>query len=631
MSFKRSLLARRWFPFLWRKCIRAGKYISKAITVFIGLGALWVVFDAFWPNNIKFGLWDWTVRRPLEKQACVHPQMPVNNPNIMQYLRKVPPISCTDEDWVFTRNGRVYISKEEEKRHGPISCEMTYIYMDGNDDVPAKSEPRVLRDGSLLEHDSFSVKCTALDGQSNENIHSGIARRNDIKAKIEPSIHKRTTKKRTSDLNIVIWGLDLMSSLMFQRVSPKAHQYFTEILGGVLLEGYSVAGDGTPQNWIPILTGKKEFDMPDVRKGEQGSTFVDVYPFIWNEYAEKGYVTHHAEEDPHIGMWNYRLNGFKRQPTHHYWRPFYLEALKYMAPFYLPMDNRPSKFCIGARPRPRLMLDWIKESFETYEDIPKFFAFFHCELTHEYNNLGQLFEPYLLEFFEFMKTKGHLDNTILIIMSDHGARFSKMRATEQGKIEKRMPYFGFRFPEWFPKVYEDEYKAFLENSYRFTTPFDIHETLVDLLYDFPERKNRTYGKSLFKPIPLERTCAQAEIEPHWCACLSWDCVLNDNTDAIAAVGRVINVINANLKPFSTDCHMLTLARIKEASKFSTNKDVLKFRGTVDAEGYAPDLGDTMQALDTLYLVTFYTEPNLGLFEATVRKRADIKQISRLNK
>ena len=84
--------------------------------------------------------------------------------------------------------------------------------------------------------------------------------------------------------------------------------------------------------------------------------------------------------------------------------------------------------------------------------------------------------------------------------------------------------------------------------------------------------------------------------------------------------------------------MLTLARIKEASKFSTNKDVLKFRRTADAGGYAPDLGDTMQALDTLYLVTFYTEPNLGLFEATVRKRAldgrfeaDLKQISRLNK
>ena len=640
MAFERSVLVRRWMPFLWRRYVRASKYVSKAISVFIGLGALWVVFDAFWPNNINFGLGDWTVRRPLNKQACVHPQMPVNNPNIMQYLRKVPPISCTDEDWVFTRKGRVYISDAAVEQHGHISCEITYIYMDGNDEIPARSEPGILKDGSLLKHDSFIVKCTAEDGQSHANVHSGIARRNDIKPRSKPNTkyNNRTFTKRPSELNIVIWGLDSMSSLMIQRVLPKAHQYFTETLGGVLLEGYNVAGDGTPQNWIPILTGKKEFDLPDVRKGEHGSTTVDVYPFVWKEYSDRGYVTHFAEEDPHIGMWNYRLNGFKKQPTHHYSRPFYLEAQKYMSPFYLPMDNRPSKFCIGARPRPRLMLDWIKESFETYEDIPKFFAFFNSEITHEYNNLAQLFEPYLLEFFEFMNTNGHLDNTILIIMSDHGARFNKMRATEQGKLEERMPYFGFRFPEWFRTVYETKYKAFVENSYRLTTPFDIHETLIDLLYDFPEVKNKTYGLSLFEPIPLERTCAQAEIEPHWCACLSWERVSNDNTDAMSAVSSVINIINANLKPYSTDCATLTLSRVKDASRFSTNADVLKFRRTADAEGYAPDLGDTMQALDVLYLVTFYTQPRMGLFEATVRKRAmdgqfeaDIRQISRLNK
>ena len=636
MAYKRAALARHYIPVLWRKYIRLGKYLSKAMTVFACVGALWVVFDAFWPNDINFGLGEWTVKRPLDKQACVHPEMPVNNPNIMQYLRKVPPIQCTDEDWVFTKNGRVYISQAAEDRHGPISCEMTYIYMDGNDEISARSNTEMLKDGSLLEHDSFSVKCKAEDGQSNENLHSGIARRNDILVKTKPQTYKHSNDKATSDLNIVIWGLDSMSSLMFQRVLPKAHRYFTETLGGVLLEGYNIAGDGTPQNWIPILTGKKEFDMPDVRKGEKGSQFVDVYPFIWKEYAERGYVTHHAEEDPPFGMWNYRLNGFKTQPTHHYWRPFYLEAPKYMSAFYLPFDNRPSKFCIGSRPRPRLMFDWIKESFETYKDMPKFFAFFNSELTHEYNNLGQLFEPYLLEFFEFMNSKGHLDNTILIIMSDHGARFNKLRATEQGKLEERMPYFGFRFPEWFQKVYEKEYKAFLENSYRLTTPFDIHETLVDLLYDFPANNNKTYGQSLFKPIPLERTCAEAQIEPH--ACLSWERVSSDSSDALVAVNSVINIINTNLKPFETDCEMLTLARIKDASKFSTNKDVLRFRQTADAEGYAPDLGDNMQALDVLFLVTFYTEPKLGLFEATVRKRAldgqfeaDIKQISRLNK
>lgn len=639
MAYIRPLIS-GYILVLWRKHIRFGKYVSKVVTAFACFGVLCVLFDAFRPSYMNVGLGNWTVRKPVDKQACVLPQLPLSNPNMLRLLKQLPPVRCTDEDWVLTKNGRVYISQEAKDRHGAILCEMTYIYMDGNDNTPARGNREVLKDGALLEHDSFSVKCKAADGQTNENLHSGIASRKDTLDKANPDTDIHLRGKATSDLSIVIWGLDSMSSLMFQRVLPSVHSYFTGTLGGVLLEGYNIAGDGTPQNWIPILTGEKEFDLPDVRKVEEGSQFVDVYPFIWNEYARKGYITHFAEDDTHSGMWNYRLNGFKAQPTHHYLRPFYLETPKYMAPSFLPFDNRPSKYCIGARPRPRLMLDWIKESFDTYKNIPKFFAFFHSELTHEYNNLGQFFEPYLLEFFEYMDSKGHLNNTILIIMSDHGARFSKMRATEQGKLEERMPYFGFRFPEWFTKIYKKEYEAFVENRYRLATPFDIHETLVDLLYDFTPTKNNKvrYGTSLFKPIPLGRTCAHANIEPHWCACLSWERISNETEDARAAVNSAVDVINANLRPFSTDCTMLTLARIKEASKFSTNEDILKFRKTADAEGYAPDLRDKMQTLYVLYLVTFYTEPRMGLFEATVRKRlsdayfeADIKQISRLNK
>ena len=35
--------------------------------------------------------------------------------------------------------------------------------------------------------------------------------------------------------------------------------------------------------------------------------------------------------------------------------------------------------------------------------------------------------------------KGNLDNTLLILMSDHGARFQNVRKILQGKIEERMP------------------------------------------------------------------------------------------------------------------------------------------------------------------------------------------------
>ena len=78
--------------------------------------------------------------------------------------------------------------------------------------------------------------------------------------------------------------------------------------------------------------------------------------------------------------------------------------------------------------------------------------------------------------------------------------------------------------------------------------------------------------------------------------------------------------------------------MKEGSKFSTNEDVLKFHESPRGVGEQPDMSDNMKAQDTLILVTFFTKPMDGLFEATTRKRTsdgkilvDMKQISRINK
>ena len=545
-------------------------------------------------------------------------------------------MQCSEQpDWVFTQKGRVFISPEATAGYGAVSCHMTPIYMSDNDFTPATGNPIPLINGSLLKYDTFSVKCESEKGNAYENLHNGITRREDVIEKIK-SLKLNSNK----GLNVVLWGFDSISSLMFQRLLPQVHEYFIKTLGGIHLEGYNIVGDGTPQAFIPILTGRTEGELPDVRKGEKGSTFVDVYPFIWKEYEKRGYITHYTEDEARIGTFQHRMNGFKKQPTHHYMRPFYTEITKYVSSLYLPFDNRPSRFCIGSRPRPRLMLDWVRESFETYEDVSKFFVFFNSELTHEYNNLAQHYEPYLLEFLEYMKSKNYLNNTVVILMSDHGARFNRMRATEQGKIEERLPYFAFRFPDWFRHVYPEKFKNFVTNSQRLTTPFDVHETLLEIVDNFRSDDNRKkyYGISLFDKVPLERTCAQANIEPHWCACLSWEHVPNDDTDVINAANNIIGAINDKLRPFSSECETLTLDHIKGASKFSTNNDVLRFRQAANREGSIPDMRDNMQAFDVLYLVTFYTNPQMGMFEATARKRAsdgkfitDIHQISRINK
>lgn len=57
-------------------------------------------------------------------------------------------------------------------------------------------------------------------------------------------------------LNVLMFGFDSVSRMTWLRNLPKSHRYFTETLGGTVLEGYNIVGDGTPQALLPILTGQ---------------------------------------------------------------------------------------------------------------------------------------------------------------------------------------------------------------------------------------------------------------------------------------------------------------------------------------------------------------------------------------
>lgn len=57
-------------------------------------------------------------------------------------------------------------------------------------------------------------------------------------------------------LSVMMWGMDSISRNNFIRKLPRTYSLLTKILGAVVLEGYNIVGDGTPQALIPILTGK---------------------------------------------------------------------------------------------------------------------------------------------------------------------------------------------------------------------------------------------------------------------------------------------------------------------------------------------------------------------------------------
>lgn len=115
---------------------------------------------------------------------------------------------------------------------------------------------------------------------------------------------------------------------------------------------------------------------------------------------------------------------------------------------------------------------------------PQFAFSFHGELSHDSINLVGVADDDIRNWLRDLKTNGLLDRTILIMMSDHGNRFAAVRNTLQGKMEERLPFFSFTFPDAFKQKYPNEFAQFVANVERLTTPFDIHATLLDIISKF---------------------------------------------------------------------------------------------------------------------------------------------------
>lgn len=215
--------------------------------------------------------------------------------------------------------------------------------------------------------------------------------------------------------NVIMYGFDSLSRNAFIRKLPRSYEYMTKHLNADVLQAYNIIGDGTPQALIPLLTGFTELELPETRKRISNSDFVNAYPFIFEKYAQYGYVTAFNEDLPDVGTFSYRLNGFREQPTTHYMRPFYLAFRSEM--------NRHKRLCVGDIPRHNVMFDYTKKFMQAYRNKRPQFAFsFHGELSHDSINLIGIADNDLTDWLKSLKSNGLLNRTILIMMADHGNR-----------------------------------------------------------------------------------------------------------------------------------------------------------------------------------------------------------------
>lgn len=573
---------------------------------------------------------------PLDKRdmmftslICRHPQLDALSPAVTKHIKNLGKLYCeTELDWLSLKNNLVFINKDAIRRHGNIKCKITYLKR-VNDFSNTKSKEVLLNSNEelTLEDDLFSAECEGSNDASWNNIMIGIHKKTEV---IERS-KKNKLLKNTPKLNVLMFGLDSMSRLHYMRKLPKTYNYLISTLNAVVLKGYNIVGDGTPQALIPILTGFTERELPETRKRMSNANFVNIYPFIWKNFSQHGYVTAFGEDLPSTGIFTYRLKGFDDLPTDHYMRNFYVEIDKVL--------RKHPYLCLGSTPRHQLMLQWIRQFFDVYYDIPKFIFGFHGELSHDdYNLIGYADED-IYNFIKDLNEDGILNNTLLILMSDHGHRFASIRETQQGKLEERLPFFSIVVPPWFQHVYPNYFYNLKANADKLTTPFDIYSTLMTVLYPTVPNVGNIHRRSisLFSKVPLERTCANADIEAHWCTCLEWENINIKDKYAIKAGQAVIDFINNYNSKFSDLCSELVLDKITRAEKLLPNQALLKFKKNADMDGFVGDFSDHTRVSEVIYQIQFVAFPSKAKYEASVNFNLETKkfyvkeeEISRIN-
>lgn len=278
---------------------------------------------------------------------------------------------------------------------------------------------------------------------------------------------------------------------------------------------------------------------------------------------------------------------------------------------------------MGQNPQIEYLFQYVEEFVQRLHEQPYFNLFWSNSFSHNELNMPTIMDVRIRTFLE--EIHDYLNSTIVIFFSDHGLRFGKIRETYVGWLEERMPFIYFWLPSTFRKDYPQKYKNLLANRNRLTSPFDLYATIQDILYGRVLRtpEGCPMCDSLFKRVPLNRSCEDAAINSHWCTCSSshesTSLSVNDTT-IVSYVNNAIRLINGFLKKHShqtsvdTYCATLTLAEI-----VSVRKRYQSVRSS-------------LTKLEE-YVIVFQTKPSGALFEATFQKDVEfqnIDAISRIN-
>ena len=532
--------------------------------------------------------------------GCMIPNLDPMDPSIRSYVKKRGPIKCksnqqqltfVDGEWL--RINRTAL--EIHYGHNSTTCEIHAIRRKSENSVQYESVANFTKD-IRVKTPFVRVTCFGLTSKKiYQYYHAFVLDIEKVETRCNASVEKISIGGQGSKhYNILAFGTDSISRLNMIRQMPKTRSYLLKELSAIELQGYNKIADNTMPNMVAFLSGYFSAEVLDEKSKKKPVS--DGIPLVWKRFAAKGYRTMFAEDAPGMAMFNYLRPGFNQPPVDYYQRPFSLALNK-------DRSIWSNSYCAGTLTESDIVLEFTKRFAKKFDSRRYFALVFLSRITHDSMNEASGIDNMYETFLTGLYNEGLLNNTILLFFSDHGIRFGSFRVTYMGRMEERLPMFYVVLPPSFRETYPDAVANLNTNIHRLTTPFDVHETLIDVL-NLTTNIRATYrpqrGLSLFSKIPVSRTCFNASILPQWCTCHAEKRLETNDSLITKAAMFVINEINTSLdKQYKEQCATLKLDKI------------------LDARQQVPDARlKATRSEKVTHQLTFRTKPGGAILEAT---------------
>jgi hypothetical protein len=351
--------------------------------------------------------------------------------------------------------------------------------------------------------------------------------------------------------NILVVLLDPISRSHFHRVMPQSVATLHEE-DFIEFERYTAVGPNSGPNQAALYSGIPLSNRDGINHDLTGDNV-----WLWDRLRANGYTTLKAE-DGCIENSN-MIKSLKPNTTHG-------DALSGV--FCYDAFARPN--CIGPDRTSTLLFNYGEQFITVYEERRKrklktqrqrakakssssnnnddntnrhysWASFLHFIDSHEDTMvLAALVDDGLSQFIRNVQSQGYLDNTVLVVTSDHGLHYGPFYQSKQGRREATEPILYIRIPVAMKDFID--MNVLEQNSHLWTTPFDVHETLLALTQtsiglDSPTSASpsvsRRRGSSLTRPLPKSR---ERCIDVHDLIPSKYCVLQNDNDDGLDPLG-----------------------------------------------------------------------------------------------